>query len=45
MKQLAVAFSKEDAQIQNLGNVEQEVVVDDLSKHSRGEEVILWQED
>lgn len=41
MKQLAVALSKEHTQIQNFRNVKQEVVIDNLSKYSWGEEVIL----
>lgn len=44
MQQLAVALSKEHAQIQNFGNVKQEVLVDNFSKHSRSEEVLLRDE-
>lgn len=42
MQQLTVALSKQNTQIQNFGNVKQEVVVDNFSKHSGGDEVILW---
>lgn len=41
MQQLTVALSKQNTQIQNFGNVKQEVVIDNFSKHSRGDEVIL----
>lgn len=41
MQQLAVALSKEHAQIQDFRNVKQEVVVDDFSKHGWGEEALL----
>ncbi len=42
MQQLAVTLSKEYTQIQNFGNVKQEVLIDNFSKHSRGYEVLLW---
>lgn len=42
MQQLTVALSKQNTQIQNFGNVKQEVVIDNFSKHSGGDEVILW---
>lgn len=42
MQQLTVALSKQNTQIQNFGNVKQEVVIYNFSKHSRGDEVILW---
>lgn len=41
MQQLTVAFSKENTQIQNFGNVKQEIIIDNFSKHSRRDEVIL----
>lgn len=44
MQQTAVALSKEHTQIQDFGNVKQEVLIDDFSKHSRGEEVLLKKE-
>lgn len=44
VQQLAVAFSKEHTQIQDFGNVKQEVLIDDFSKHGRGEEVFLTDE-
>lgn len=41
MQQLTVALSKQNTQIQNFGNVKKEIIIDNFSKHSRGDEVIL----
>lgn len=41
MQQLTVALSKQNTQIQNFGNVKQEIIIYNFSKHSRGDEVIL----
>lgn len=42
MQQLTIALSKQNTKIQNFGNVKQEVIIDNFSKHSRGDEVFLW---
>lgn len=44
LQQLAVALPKQHTQIQNFGNVEKKVVIDDFSKHRRGDEVLLREE-
>lgn len=41
VQQLTVAFSKKHTEIENLGNVKQEVIINDFSKHSWGDEVLL----
>lgn len=41
MQQLAVALSKKDTQIQNFGNVKEEVLIDNFSKYSRRDKVLL----
>lgn len=41
LQQLAVSLSKEHTQIENFGNVKQEVIIDDFSKHSWGDEIFL----
>lgn len=41
MQQLTVALSKQNTQIQNFRNVKQEIVIDNFSKHSRGDEAFL----
>lgn len=41
LEQQRVAFSKEHAEVQDLWDVEQEVVVEDLSERRGGNEVIL----
>lgn len=44
LEQWGVAFSKEHAEVQDLWDVEEEVVVEDFSKCSGGQEVFLWRE-
>lgn len=41
MQQLTVALPKEHTQIQKFGNVKQEVLIDNFSKHSWSDEVLL----
>jgi hypothetical protein len=41
MEQLGISFPKQNTQVQDLGNVEQEVVVNDLSEHSRSYKALL----
>lgn len=41
LEQQRVAFPEEHAEVQDLGDVEQEVVVENFSKRRRGKEVIL----
>lgn len=41
MQQLTVALSKQNTQIQNFRNVKKEIIIDNFSKHSRGDEVVL----
>lgn len=44
VQQWPVALPEQDAQIQDLWNVEQEVVVDDLCEHGGREEVLLQEQ-
>lgn len=41
MQQLAVAFPKQHTQIQDFGNVKEEILIDNFSKHGWGDKVLL----
>lgn len=41
VQQLTVAFSKKHAQVEDFGNVKQEIIINDFSKHGRGKKVFL----
>lgn len=41
MQQLAVALPEQHTQIQNFGNVKEEIFIDNFSKHSWGDKVLL----